>query len=128
MRHLLLRKQRTGKAELDVGDCGHLAFTLTFTPDNAAATAAAGAAATAATAAVAAVSAAASAADGTANDTAPGVPPPTKGGAPAKDTARSAAAVGHAAQVNMTNEDMVDLLTLTLTLTPNPNPNPNPNP
>ena len=36
MRHLLLRKQRTGKASLEAGDCGHLAFTLTFTPDNAA--------------------------------------------------------------------------------------------
>ena len=33
MRHLLLRKQRMGKAELDAGDCGHLAFALAFTPD-----------------------------------------------------------------------------------------------
>ena len=41
MRHLLLRKQRMGKAELDAGDCGHLAFALAFTPDNAAVTAAA---------------------------------------------------------------------------------------
>ena len=41
MRHLLLRKQRTGKTDLDAGDCGHLAFTLTFTPDGAAAAAAA---------------------------------------------------------------------------------------
>ena len=37
MRHLLLRKQRMGKAELDAGDCGHLAFALAFTPDYAAA-------------------------------------------------------------------------------------------
>ena len=43
MRHLLLRKQRMGKAELDAGDCGHLAFALAFTPDNAAVTAAAAA-------------------------------------------------------------------------------------
>lgn len=62
MRHLLLRKQRMGKAELDAGDCGHLAFALAFTPDNAAVTAAAapspqpaGASDSSATAAAAAV-------------------------------------------------------------------------
>jgi hypothetical protein len=41
MRHLLLRKQRMGKAELDAGDCGQLAFALAFNPDNATVTAAA---------------------------------------------------------------------------------------
>ena len=65
MRHLLLRKQRMGKAELDAGDCGHLAFALAFTPDNAAVTAAAapspqpaGASDSSATAAAAAAAAA----------------------------------------------------------------------
>ena len=56
MRHLLLRKQRMGKAALDAGDCGHLAFTLTFTPDNAAVDAA-GAKVAAAKAAAAAAAA-----------------------------------------------------------------------
>ena len=96
MRHLLLRKQRMGKAELDAGDCGHLAFALAFTPDNAAVTAAAapspqpaGASDSSATAAAAAA-AAAVVVQSAPPPLAPAPPPPAPASAKPKTLGRGA--------------------------------------